>query len=131
MDIHVKLADYKMDLMNESYEKGTPFTRALMLHFPNDKTAREQNSEFLLGENILCAPIFKKKATSRKVYLPGPAKWTHLWSGKVYDVSEEGMSIRKFEAPIGEPIVFVRDTDAYKMTEILTDYIPDQDVVLQ
>ena len=101
------LADYKHDLMVESSENGTPFTRSLMLHFPHDARARRENSEFMLGENILCAPIFKKKATKRDVYLPGPAKWTHLWSGTVYEVTESGMSLSDFDAPIGEPIVFV------------------------
>ena len=131
VEIHVKLADYKMNLMNEAYEKGTPFTRPLMLHYPNDVNARKQNSEFMLGENILCAPIFKKNAKKRDVYLPGPAKWTHLWSGTVYDVTESGMSLSDFDAPIGEPIVFVKDTADVKMTEILADYIPDQTVILQ
>jgi len=131
VDIHVTLADYKMDLMNEAHEKGTPFTRPLMLHYPHDPIARKQNSEFLLGENILVAPMFKEGADKRDVYLPGPAKWTHMWSGTVYDISEHGMHLEDFAAPIGAPIVFVMDTDAVKMTEILAEYIPKATVVLQ
>ena len=120
-----------MALMKEAHELGTPFTRPLMLHYPNDKIARKQNSEFLLGENILIAPVFKEGADKRDVYLPGPAKWTHLWSGTVYDVTEHGMDLQDFASQIGEPIVFVQDTDAVKMTEILADYIPDMSIVLQ
>ena len=63
--VHVQLADYKMKLMKESYEEGRPFTRALMLHFPEDATVRAVIDEFLLGENILMAPIFGSNQTKR------------------------------------------------------------------
>lgn len=86
VEIHIALADYKMKLMKESYEEGRPFTRALMLHFPNDASVRAVIDEFLLGENILMAPVFSANQTIREVLLPGPATWTHLWSGEVYEV---------------------------------------------
>ena len=85
VDIHVLLADYKLKLLKESEEKGSPFTRPLMMHFPEDKVARKQDSQFMLGENILVAPIVKKGATKRHVYLPGPHTWTHLWSGAKWE----------------------------------------------
>ena len=58
VDLHVKMADYKMQLMQEANQKGTPFTRAMLLHFPHDARARIEHSQFMLGENILMAPIF-------------------------------------------------------------------------
>jgi len=42
-EIHVKLADYKMDLMKEASELGTPVTRPLLLHYPNEEAARKVN----------------------------------------------------------------------------------------
>ena len=39
-DIHVKLADYKISLMKEAQDYGTPVTRPLLLHFPKLKAAR-------------------------------------------------------------------------------------------
>ena len=80
-DIHRKLADYKIKLMNEAEQDGTPFTRPLMLHFPNDPVARKEFSEFMLGECILMAPTFSETDTTRNVYLPGPATWTNVWTG--------------------------------------------------
>jgi len=127
VDIHLKLKDYKMDLMKDAEKQGTPFTRPLLLHFPEDATARRQNSEFMLGENILAAPIFEKGADSRSVYLPGPAEWTHLWTGDVYTVGEHGMHLNNFSTPIGEPAVFARNTEAYDMLQILSDIIPQKE----
>lgn len=108
--------------MKEAEEKGSPFTRSLMMHFPDDTRARRENSEFMLGENILVAPVFLTGAVERDVYLPGPAEWTHLWTGETYSVNEHGMSMQNFAAAIGEPAVFTRDTEAWKMSEILSDY---------
>lgn len=39
-EVHMALADYKMKLMKEHSEKGRPFTRALMLHFPESSDVR-------------------------------------------------------------------------------------------
>ena len=101
VEIHNKLSDYKKGLIHEASDLGSPFTRPLMLHFPHDAVARKQNSQFMLGENILCAPIFKESATSRDVYLPGPAKWTHIWSGDVFEVDSNGRTLENFSTPIG------------------------------
>ena len=80
-DIHVALADYKAMLVDEATTIGTPFTRALLLHFPDSPKAREEHSEFMLGPNILMAPMMNKFFNHRHVYLPGPANWTYLWTG--------------------------------------------------
>ena len=80
-EIHISLADYKMSLMKEAYELGRPFTRPLMLHFESDRVARSLTDQFMLGENILVAPVFTPDIKSRKVYLPGPATWTDMWTG--------------------------------------------------
>lgn len=122
VDIHVKLADYKMDLMREAEKMGSPFTRSLMLHFPEDARARRSNSEFMLGENILVAPCVVAGDVARDVYLPGPAEWTHLWSGLTYSVDEHGLSLENFATPIGEPAVFTRDTESVRMSEVLKEY---------
>jgi alpha-glucosidase len=58
VDIHVGLSDYKQSLMKETQEKGKPFTRPLLLHFPKDETARKNKSQFMLGDCIMMAPIF-------------------------------------------------------------------------
>lgn len=121
VDLHVKMADYKMKIMEEARDKGTPFTRSMMLHFHEDSRARADNSQFMLGENILMAPIFQHNADTRNVYLPGPATWKHLWTGKEYVVDANGQFLEDFSAPTGYPAVFMRDTDSYKITDIFAD----------
>lgn len=101
------------------------------MSFPDDKHARKINSEFTLGENILVAPIVVEGDVSRDVYLPGPAEWKHLWTGDVYSVGEHGLKLSDFSAPIGQPAVFTRDTEAVKMSAILADIYPTVQEFLQ
>ena len=123
VDIHVALADYKATLMQEAYTVGTPIVRPLMLHFGHDSTARKEVSEFMLGENILMAPIVEHSHDKgRDVYLPGPATWTYLWNGRVYEVGEDGLWLKMFPAPVGSPPVFYRDTSAYKISAVLKPF---------
>jgi len=64
-EVHIALSDYKMHLMQEAYDLGRPFTRPLMLHFEQDFGARSIIDQFMLGENILMAPVFKQDVASR------------------------------------------------------------------
>jgi len=80
-EVHVSLADFKMYLMNEHNQKGSPITRALMMNFPENLAVRSVIDQFMLGENILMAPVFGDNLTTREVVLPGPTSWTHMWNG--------------------------------------------------
>jgi len=88
-------------LMKEANTEGTPCTRPMLLHFRDDKRARSDISQFMLGENMLIAPVFDETAETRTVYLPGPSLWTHVWSGKLYKVEAEGLEMEDFPAPLG------------------------------
>ena len=57
------------------------------------------------------APIFAEDADSRDVYLAGPETWTHLFTKETFEVSAEGLMLKNFDAPLGQPAVFVRGTD--------------------
>lgn len=59
-----------MALMKEAEEDGIPHTRSLMLEYPDDPIARKEYSEFMLGSDLLMAPIFEEGSTARDVYLP-------------------------------------------------------------
>lgn len=61
---------YIYDLLFEGEKNGLPVMRPLGLHYENDVTSLRCNSEYLVGENLLVAPILEQGATSRSVYLP-------------------------------------------------------------
>jgi sulfoquinovosidase len=92
-----------------------------MLHFPDNKAVRSINDQFMLGGNILMAPIFNKGLSSRNVILPGPTTWTHLWTGELYFVDSDFEQI-SVKCELGYPAVFYRDTEEYVISTYLAPY---------
>ncbi len=99
--IHCALKTYLKELVRENAEKGTPVMRPVFYHY-NEKWAFTETTEYLLGRDMLVAPVYKEKASERTVILPKD-KWIHLFSGKEY-----GGGTHQIEAPIGHPPVFIR-----------------------
>ena len=64
-----------------SHETGIPSMRAMVLEFPNDIFCEDIESQYMLGENLLVAPIFNEDSLA-KYYLP-KGEWTHLLSNEV------------------------------------------------
>jgi len=105
--VYASLAPYRKDVCAEAEERGLPVVRPLFLHYPDDTTAREIHTQFLLGRDMLVAPVVEKGARERRVYLPdeddGGGGWTHLWTEDGYD-----RGWHTVDAPVGEPPVFYR-----------------------
>ena len=82
--VHVALFPYRYTLAKEATDKGLPVMRHLALHFGKDARVAAVKDQFMLGPNLLVAPVQKDKARSRQVYLPGLASggWYHYFTGK-------------------------------------------------
>ena len=105
--IHASLKPYLKALEEENSAKGIPVMRPLFYHYDEEK-AYTISDEYLLGRDILVAPVLKKGAVSRKVWLPDD-KWTHYFTGKEYKGGEF-----EVDAPIGTPPVFIRTNSKLK-----------------
>ncbi|MFE8695926.1 alpha-glucosidase [Cytobacillus sp. FJAT-53684] len=104
-DIYAALAPYRKQLMKEMEETGAPLVRSLFFHYPKDSNTYSMQDEFLLGEDLLVAPVLDKGKAESNVYLP-KGDWIHLWSGKKFLI-EEGEEIT-VSSPLGEPPVFYK-----------------------
>lgn len=90
-DVFRKSAEMKYRLMpyvyaqaKECTEKGLPMLRALFVEFPDDPGAWKVDDEYLLGSQILVAPLLESGITGRTVYLP-EGKWIDYQTEKVYE----------------------------------------------
>ena len=104
--VYASLAPYRKEVCAEAEDRGLPVVRPLFLHYPDDEDVRDTHTQFLLGRDIIVAPVVEKGARERSVYLPGGESdegWTHLWTGEEYDGGRHSI-----EAPVGEPPVFYR-----------------------
>ena len=104
--IHEKLKDYLKECVKENAEKAMPVMRPLFYHY-DEESCYTEKTEYLLGRDILVAPVIKEKAVSRKVFLPDD-EWIHLFTGERYTGGTYDI-----EAPMGRPPVFVRKESSY------------------
>lgn len=109
--IHAKLKPYLANAVRKNSESGVGVVRPLFFYY-NEPRAFTESYEYLLGRDILVAPVLKSGAESQRVYLPQD-KWVHLWSKKEYSGGEYNIS-----APIGQPPVFIRK-EAHSVLDIL------------
>lgn len=99
--IHAALKPYIKSAVGYNAENGVGVVRPLFFYY-DEKDAYNEAYEYLLGRDILVAPVLKAGAKERDVYLPDDS-WIHLESGKEYKGGRYRIS-----APIGEIPVFVR-----------------------
>ena len=66
-----------------SHEEGRPVLRPMVLSFPGDKGAETCDRQYMLGDSLLVAPIFKE-CGEVDYYLP-KGKWINLLSREVVD----------------------------------------------
>lgn len=68
--LHLRVVPLIMSLWRRVDRTGMPITRPLWLAYPRDPRARAQDQEWLLGPNVLVAPVVRQGAVARRVYFP-------------------------------------------------------------
>ncbi|KAF1965804.1 hypothetical protein BU23DRAFT_519013 [Bimuria novae-zelandiae CBS 107.79] len=76
-----QLMPYLFAQAEESIANGWPTSvRAVALEFPDDPTSWYCDREFMIGSQILAAPVFEEDGAG-EIYLP-PGRWFNFWTGK-------------------------------------------------
>ena len=104
MNLRERLRPYLREVMKAAHEKGDPVMRPLFYEFPKDDKAWTVDDEYLLGSDLLVAPILYAGMTEREVYLPA-GSWRSIADEKVY----EGGRTHMVPAPKGVLPAFARD----------------------
>jgi len=103
IELRYRFLPYIYDLFYKGEKTGLPVMRPLVMHYPNDSEVRNLNSEFLVGEAILVAPVLEQGATKRLVYLP-EGTWYDYWTGE----KVEGKQYIVKDAPIDVCPMYVK-----------------------
>lgn len=75
-----RLMPYLYDKAIEAHEEGIPVMRPMVFEFPADPGTRYLDTQYMLGESLMAAPVLRNDGVS-EFYLP-KGIWTHLLSGK-------------------------------------------------
>ena len=91
--LRTQLYPYLWDASLEYQRTGTPMMRHLALAYPDEpaawgrgdrRAAAAARFEYLLGDDLLVAPVVDMGATGRDVWLP-PGEWVDFWDAVTYD----------------------------------------------
>lgn len=103
--LRYRLMPYLYTQMWRASRDGIPAVRPLFYDFPQDKTARCVEDAFMLGPDVLVAPVLEEGERERRVYLPEHAGGWYDWhEGKHH----AGGSVATVAAPLGHLPLFVR-----------------------
>ncbi|MCB9597001.1 MAG: glycoside hydrolase family 31 protein [Sandaracinaceae bacterium] len=108
--IYRTLARAHMDLVpffrvhaRRAAETGYPPVAHPSMIWPDDDAGFDDPYVYVLGGDVLVAPVYAPGATTRALHLP-PGRWVHWFTGASFD----GPADVTVDAPLGAPPVFVR-----------------------
>ncbi|TFB24452.1 glycoside hydrolase family 31 protein [Filobacillus milosensis] len=71
-------------LFKDASETGVPVMRPLFFEYSNDEETYQLSDQFLIGSNVLIAPILRPGVKDRVVYLP-EGVWYDYWTGEKFE----------------------------------------------
>jgi alpha-D-xyloside xylohydrolase len=101
--LHQRAEPLILRLWRAAVRTGVPPTRPLWLAAPGDPRAAREDQEWMLGDDVLVAPVVRRGARSRTVVFP-PGCWRHGETGSTV----RGPASRSVAAPLGRLPWFVR-----------------------
>jgi len=78
------LVPYLYSAARQNYDTGLPMTRALYLDWPEQNDAYQHDTEYMLGDSMLVAPVTTAGlSTTTSVWFP-PGTWTDFFTGATF-----------------------------------------------
>ncbi len=103
LKLRYQLLPFLYTTLEEAHRTGVPLFRPLVLNYQNDSNTYNLDDEFMVGNDLLVAPVTRPDITSRLVYLP-KGIWYDYWTNRKYT----GGTMIRVEAPLETVPMFVR-----------------------
>ncbi len=100
---HMDLVPYLRAQARRASRTGSPPVVHPSLAWPEDEGGHDDPYVYLLGPDLLVAPVITPGATARALHVP-PGRFVHFFTGERY----EGPADVVIDAPVGTPVVLVR-----------------------
>lgn len=99
--LHALLFPYFYSLLIEAHSTGIPLVRPFFLQYPGHGFEM-LNTQFLLGDNLMVAPVLKPGVKRQLIVFP-PGVWWDWWSGECYE------NRARLDTPLDRLPLFIRD----------------------
>jgi hypothetical protein len=117
--LRYRLLPYIYSLAWENHRTGMPLARPLFFHDADDPDLSGVSDAFLLGPDILVAPVTAEGVTERDVHLPR-GHWVDFWTDCIHTGAEAVLA----DAPLERIPVFVRAGALIPMQPVM-DYVDE------
>lgn len=101
-EVREYLADYLLKQAELSHETGMPMMRSLLVAFPGQPELAGIDDEYLLGTDLLVAPVVHEGNTRLVTFPKG--QWKDFWTGETM----AGGTTKRVDAPPGRIPVYLR-----------------------
>jgi len=119
LKLRYRLMPYLYTAFYEAWKRGYPLLRPLLFEFQGDRNTYNVQDEFLVGDELLIAPVIKDATNHRLVYLP-EGTWIDYWTRSEH----KAPCHVEIEAPLDRVPIFVKAGSIIPMQ-------PDMDYVDQ
>lgn len=104
IELRYELLPYIYDLYYISHKEGLPIFRHMIMEYEKDMNLLNMREQFMLGENMLVAPVLYEGERSKTVYLPKGSWFNYFTMEKL-----QGGKWYKLPCELDEILVFVKE----------------------
>ncbi|EOU1698940.1 DUF4968 domain-containing protein [Clostridium perfringens] len=104
IELRYELLPYIYDLYYISHKEGLPIFRPMIMEYEKDMNLLNMREQFMLGENMLVAPVLYEGERSKTVYLPKGSWFNYFTMEKL-----QGGKWYKLPCELDEILVFVKE----------------------
>ncbi|HEE9844884.1 glycoside hydrolase family 31 protein [Clostridium perfringens] len=104
IELRYELIPYIYDLYYISHKEGLPIFRPMIMEYEKDMNLLNIREQFMLGENMIVAPVLYEGERSKTVYLPKGSWFNYFTMEKL-----QGGKWYKLPCELDEILVFVKE----------------------
>ena len=104
VELRYQFLPYLYTLFHEHEQTGNPVIRPLWYEYSNDFRTYLLEDQYLVGRDLLVAPVMKEGQIKRNVYFPAGDDWRDWWTGEIY----KGGTNAEINAPLEKIPLFAR-----------------------
>jgi len=108
IELRYRLLPYMWQCFEQASAQHQPIIRPTFYNFPDDATCLQDSDDFLLGADVLVAPVVAAGAVQREVYLPQLPEGQHWFDFHSRQAYASGRS-HVVAAPLTHLPIFVRE----------------------
>jgi len=110
--LHAALLPYLYACAKTAHARGLPIVRPLFLNYPAEPATSTLDDQYLLGDDLLVAPVLRPGHVERRCYLPDEG-WRDYWTGRMH----RGPGWTTVAAPLERIPLFIREGAAVALPD--------------